>query len=277
MIGARPVTRRWWDEDDVIAALDFGLAMETEDLEGAFRLVHDNYVRDGHMTPQPSGLRVGIFNALPSTRVFVAKDGGRVVGTVTLVLDSPIGLPSDQVYGEELAGLRARGRRLGEATGLSVAPECRGSGAGIAARLYRMLALYAARIARLQELVISVSPRHVRFYGSWFPIRQFGPLRPYPRVNNTRAVGLLGDLVETRALIRQAERGLPLGGFHDFFFAPEACRAVLARLFREDAGGAMTPAQVAHFFAGHGADAASSLVLAAALAAARPEPQALTA
>jgi hypothetical protein len=53
--------RQWWSEDG--------------DFDGAFRLLHDNYVRDGHVTSHPTSRRVGIFNALPSTWVFVAREG----------------------------------------------------------------------------------------------------------------------------------------------------------------------------------------------------------
>jgi N-acyl amino acid synthase FeeM len=264
MVGKHGVNRRGWcDEDEVVARLDFGLATETEELDGAFRLLHDNYVRGGHMAPHPSGRRVGIFNALPSTRVFVAKDGDRVVGTIALFLDSAIGLPMDQVYREELNARRARGRRLGEAGTLAVHRDYRALGAAILARLFRMLGLYAARVARLHELVMVVSPHHVRFYETCFPIRQFGSLRPYPRVNGTRVVGLVGDLATTRALIRVARFGVSLAGSRDFFFGPRHCRPVLARLRRDAARAAMTPDQVAHFFAD--SDAAS-LALATGLA-----------
>jgi hypothetical protein len=260
MGSAQAVDRRqWWSEDEAVASLDFGLATETDDFDGAFRLLHDNYVRDGHMTPHPTGRRVSVFNALPSTRVFVARAGDRVVGTVALVPDSPIGLPMDQVYREELSGFRARGRRLGEAGTLTVQRDYRGSGAAIAARLFRLLTLHAARIARLDELVMVVSPHHRRFYETLFPIRQFASPKPYPRINGTKVIGLAGDLVRTRALFRDAEDGITLGGFQDFFFAPPECRQALARLHRDLARAALTPGQVAHFLAGHGADAATSL------------------
>jgi hypothetical protein len=242
-----------------------GLATATRDFDGAFRLLHDNYVRDGHMTPHPTGRRVTVFNALPSTRMFVAREGDRVVGTVALVPDSPIGLPMDQVYGEELSGFRARGMRLGEATTLTVDSGYRASGAAILARLFRLLSLYAAEIGRLDQLVMVVSPHHRRFYETCFPIRQFGSLRPYARINGTRVIGLAGDLDRTRTLIREADSGVTLAGFSDFFFAPRECRPALARLHRDRARAALTPDQVAHFFAGHGPDAATSLALATRL------------
>jgi hypothetical protein len=149
--------------------------------------------------------------------------------------------------------------------------EYRPFGAAILARLFRSLTLYAARIARLHELVMVVAPHHGRFYETLFPIRQFAALKPYPRINGTNVIGLAGDLARTRALIREAESGMALGRFHDFFFAPSECRPLLARLRRDLARAALTPDQVAHFFAGHGPDAATSLALATGLVSAGRE------
>jgi len=85
---------------------------------------------------------------------------------------------------------------------------------------------------RLHELVMVVAPYHARFYETCFPIRQFGPLRPYPRINGTRVIGLVGDLVMTRALIRVARFGISLDGLVLGFAAvpPEAARRGMERL-----------------------------------------------
>jgi N-acyl amino acid synthase FeeM len=195
MVGAQAVNRRrWWEEDEVVASLDFGLATATDDFEGAFRLLHDQYVRIGYMSPHPTRRRVGIFNTVPSTKVFVAKDGDRVVGTVTLVRDSPVGLPMDQVYREEVSRFRAPGRRLGEASTLTVDAGYRDSGVAILMRLYRLLSVYATSIARLHDLCMVVRRHHVRFYRTLFPFRQIGPARPYPRLNGAPVVGFRADL-----------------------------------------------------------------------------------
>jgi hypothetical protein len=217
------------------------------------------------MHPHPTGRRVLIYNALPSTKVFVAKDGTRVVGTVTLVQDSPIGLPMDQVYREELAALRARARRLGEASTLTVDPDYRDAGVAILMRLFRMLTLYAAKIARLHDYGLVIHPHHARFYRTCFPLRPIGPRKAYPRLNGAPVLGFRLDLGLMRALIRVAQAGLAFGRRHEFFFGPEQSRPVLARLRRDLPRSGLTPDQVGHFFAGHGAETATSLVLAAGL------------
>src|SRR5690349_8210347 len=73
--------------------LTISLARSGEDLEAAYRLLHDVYVEIGFMEPHPSGLRLNVFNALPQTSVAVAKIDGKVIGTLTLTRENPLGLP----------------------------------------------------------------------------------------------------------------------------------------------------------------------------------------
>lgn len=269
MVGVQAVNRRRaWDEDAAVASLDFGLAKSTDDFEGAFRLLHDQYGRVGYMHPQPTRRRVGLFNALPSTKVFVARDGARVVGTVTVVQDSPIGLPMDQVFREEVSAYRAPGRRLGEASTLTVDADYRGAGVAILMRLYRLLSVYVTSIARLHDLCMVVRAHHVRFYRTFFPFREIGPIRPYPRLEGAPVVGFHADVTGVRRRLQEAGTdGMP-GRHYDFIFGPAHFPAVLARLNRDLADSAMTLPQVAHFFAGPGAEAATSLAQAARLVSA---------
>jgi hypothetical protein len=73
-----------------------------------------------------------------------------------------------------------------------------------------------------------------------------------------------------RALLQEAgASGMP-GRHYDFIFGPDHLPVVLARLNRDLPHSAMTLSQVAHFFAGPGAEAATSLALAARLVSGEP-------
>jgi hypothetical protein len=257
--------RGWVAADDVVETLDYGLAYTPGDFEGAFRLLHDRYVQIGYMHPHPSGRRVGVFNALPSTKVFVARAQGRVVATVTLVQDSSLGLPMDQAYREELDVLRAQGRRLGEAATLTVAADYREWGFPILMRLYRTLIIYAATIARLTDLCLVVIPTHRRFYQTFFGVRELGPARPYPRINHTRVVGLRGDVRVTRALIRVAQAGLAVPSPFDFIVGAPHFAQILARLRQDRPTSSLTAEQVTDYFTGYGPESSTALSLAAGL------------
>ena len=66
------------------------------------------------MQPDPAGIRLSIHYALPTTRTFVAVLGSDVIATISLFCDSPLGLPMDDLYEQELRALRRQGRCIGE-------------------------------------------------------------------------------------------------------------------------------------------------------------------
>lgn len=169
------------------------LATTRAELEAASRLVHDRYVERGYMKPHPTGTRVTSHQALLSTRVFVARQGGRVVATVSIVEDSPHGLPCDALYRPELAAMRVRGERLVEVSALAVAEDAGREGSQTVRSLIEAVAAYAMH-TRLDALVITVNPRHAAFYERGLGFERFGPVRSYDAVGGAPAVPLRLDL-----------------------------------------------------------------------------------
>ncbi len=91
-----------------------------EELEAAYRLVHQSYMEAGYMAPHPSGLRVRAFEVLPQTATFIAVENGDVIGTISLIVDSPLGLPMEESYRAEVSALRRQGRKIAEVSSLAV-------------------------------------------------------------------------------------------------------------------------------------------------------------
>jgi len=69
------------------------IADTRDELEACFTLLHDAYVDSGFMQPDPSGMRVTIYHALPTTTTLCAKWDGEVVGTISLIRESAFGFP----------------------------------------------------------------------------------------------------------------------------------------------------------------------------------------
>jgi N-acyl amino acid synthase FeeM len=232
--------------------VDVGVARDVEELEESFRLVHDQYVARGYMTSHPTGWRLSVFNALPTTKIFVANAAVKTIGTVALIEDSRLGLPMDQIYRDELRVLRRGGRRLGEVSALAIDPQ-RESGVAILMRLVRMLVVYATSIAQLDELCIAVNPRHAHFY-TLLAFCPFGALKSFGKVNGAPAVALRLDLEYIRSVIRWVpEAGPAAGWFSNFFFGPENYQHVMIQLRRQLPGSEFTARKFAHFFGQHDA------------------------
>src|SRR5215467_7913278 len=76
----RVIRSRMVVEDSAIRGFQVGLAESEEDTRACANVVHDSYVERGIMDPHPSGLRVTPHLVLPTSRVFVAKSAGKVIG-----------------------------------------------------------------------------------------------------------------------------------------------------------------------------------------------------
>jgi len=239
----------WWAETEAVAQLDFGLAVAPGDFDGAFRLLHDQYVWRGYMTAASSHRRFNTHNFLSTTKVFVARSPEGVVATVTVVEDSRLGLPVDEALGADLGRLRARGRRVGEAGSLAVDAAYRSHGVAILVRLYRLAVLYAASIARLDDLAFVVHPRHRAFYLTLLPFREFSGTRRYRRLDGAPVIGLRLDLALVRALIRTERAGLSAGPRTQFLCGPEIYGPVMARLRQDLPRSALTPLEWARLLA----------------------------
>jgi hypothetical protein len=248
----RPRSRRTgfaWTDDRLHEHVDFALARGIQSFDAAFRLVHDEYVSRGYMKPLRSGRRLSVRHALPTTRVFVAQVGCEVVGTMTLIQDSLLGLPMDDLYRAELARLREDGRLVAEVSALAMHPSYRSAGPAILLRLIRMLALYAVEVARLDDLCIAVLPRHAAFYREFFDFEPFGGQTTYARINWTPAVGLRLDLHLVRAIIDRVQGGE--GGqdvVHHFLYGAGNYQQVMDRLLRSLCEPALTREWFSYFF-----------------------------
>jgi hypothetical protein len=143
-------------------AVSIQRATTAKELCNAYQLVHDNYVEKGYIFPQPSGLRMRLYEALPDTATFVAKAGDEIVGVTSLVFDTPgLGLPSDQVFSEEIDTLRQGGVKVAEVTNWAITPAYRRT-----AVLTELIRCYIAHLMALDcdYAIGAISPGHRAFY-----------------------------------------------------------------------------------------------------------------
>lgn len=163
-------------------------ALSLAELQQAYSLVHRKYVERGYSAPESAGIRVSKYNILPESLSVVGVLRGEVVATVTLVPDSPLGLPMESIYAREIAGLRAAGRRPAE---VSMLADRRSFGARALPMLLRMMKVlfdYARNVLKCTDLCITVHPHHERFYARYLLFEQMGEVRDYPFVQDNPAV-----------------------------------------------------------------------------------------
>jgi hypothetical protein len=185
------------------------IAETREELEACFRLLHDAYVSSGFMLPDPSGLRVTIYHALPTTTTLCAKFDGEVVGTVSLIRDGVYGFPMQRVF--DLSSVRARHGRIAEVSALAVHPKFRNTGGMILFPLMKFMYGYCTAYCDTRHLVIAVHPTRIEMCESllFFQRLTENPVSSYDFANGAPAVGAALDLYEAPKLMHINYAGTP--------------------------------------------------------------------
>ena len=180
---------------------------ETQDeLEACFKLLHDAYVSSGFMKPDPSGMRVTIYHALPTTTTLCAKFDGEVVGTLSLIRESLFGFPLQAIF--DLNQVRIHKGQLAEVSALAVHPKFRKTGGAILFPLMKFMFDYCTTFFDTRHLVIAVNPKHIEMYESLLLFQRLAehPVERYDFANGAPAVGATLDLQLAPARLQQVYR-----------------------------------------------------------------------
>lgn len=203
------------------AALEYEIrvARDIRDRKRAWRFVREAYAQKGYASDNTSDLWYSIHDALSSTTTFLLEKRGVVVGTITAVFDSAIGLPADELYSEELGELRSKNRRLTEIISLVIAEPPRASNFKVIRHLFRVALITAYIPERYTDIVITVNPRHAAFYGKIMQFQTTGPERAYKKVSGAAAVLLRLNFDTMIAVYYERFGRLPGDlNLHQFFF-----------------------------------------------------------
>ncbi|MDR2188025.1 MAG: hypothetical protein LBE62_08240 [Azonexus sp.] len=184
--------------------LTLKIAETQEELEACFRLLHDAYVASGFMAPDPSGLRVTIYHALPTTTTLCAKFDGQVVGTLSLIRESAIGFPLQRIF--DLSDVRAREGNIAEVSALAIDRHFRHTGGMILFPLMKLMYEYCTTFFDTRHLVIAVNPRHIEMYESLLFFRRLTAkvVDNYDFVNGAPAIGAALDLRQAPEIMYRA-------------------------------------------------------------------------
>ncbi|MET0963773.1 MAG: N-acetyltransferase [Noviherbaspirillum sp.] len=167
----------------------------------------------------------------PSRITLTASNKERVVGTVTLSIDSSEGLLADEIFKPEIDARRQDGAIVCELTKLAFDPEVHSKFA--MASLFHILFIYGRRIHGCTDVFIEVNPRHRRFYESMLGFKRLCEVRTNPRVNAPANLMWLSiDYVEQQIMEyggTSDNAGLTRS-LYPYFFSPREEEGIYGRL-----------------------------------------------
>ncbi|MHA1573406.1 MAG: N-acyl amino acid synthase FeeM domain-containing protein [Alphaproteobacteria bacterium] len=205
-------------------------------LEKAYRLVYNAYLECGYVRPDETRMRLSVYNALPDSVTIVGTLGGAVISTVTVVPDSLLMLPMDEIYAEELAALRDKGRSVVEVTMLADRRRQIRRAVPMVLRLMKHVFDYATQILHADDLCITVHPSRQGFYRKYLLFSEFGKVKNYPSVRDNPAVAMRLPLDKAEELCRDRPR------LRELFFEDRVPPEVFQNRYR------LSPADVAELF-----------------------------
>lgn len=194
------------------------IADTKDELEACFRLLHDAYVDSGFMKPDPSGMRVTVYHALPTTTTLCAKFDDKVVGTISLIRESALGVPLQKIF--DLAVVREKEGQIAEVSALAVHRKFRNTGGSILFPLMKFMYEYCTTFFDTRHLVIAVNPSHIEMYESllFFQRLTENMVANYDFVNGAPAVGATLDLKEAPTVFKKYYSSKPVHrNLHAYF------------------------------------------------------------
>lgn len=169
------------------------IASTVDEWEQAFQLITENYRQRGYESSAPGQIRFTPYHGLPETVVLVAKHQERVIYTMTLVFDNVLlGLPMESLYHAEIARMRAAGCQIMEVSCLASQDLSLREFTPVFTSMVRLTIHYSLSVGA-ESWVISVNPKHRRFYTKIVGFVSFGPVKNCPWVENHLAEPFILD------------------------------------------------------------------------------------
>lgn len=161
------------------------VANNLESRKQAYQLVYKAYLKKNYTKVLQHEMWVTPFDFNPSTITFIISEKNRLVGTVTVVMDSQQGLPAEDIFENEVSQLRKKNISLAEITALAI-----DEGTHESSTVLKYLcnaAISSHLINNNSAFLITVNPRHAFFYRKKLLFEQIKMSRLYKKVSNAPA------------------------------------------------------------------------------------------
>jgi hypothetical protein len=168
----------------------------------------------------------------PNRITLTATDKGDVIGTISLGLDSNVGLLADQVFKDRIDPYRQNGK-VCELIKLAVDPAVKSK--AMLASLFHVAFIYARDLHDCSEIFIEVNPRHRRFYETMLSFEFACESRDNPRVQAPAVLLRMNTVYGTGLITKWAGQGDASGNersLYPYFFSPREEVGIIERLKR---------------------------------------------
>ncbi len=185
------------------------LANTEERRESASILINRMYEWRGYSGLSP-------LDGEPNRVTLLATDNDAdIIGTISVGIDSPLGLYADATYPDVLDTLRSQGRKLCEFNRLAMDPRVKNK--RVLATLFHVSYMYPYGLFGCTDGLLEVNPRHARFYQLMLGFEIIGEERMCPRVNAPSVLLHIDFDILHRRVLEVGGRMEPVAGDRSLF------------------------------------------------------------
>jgi hypothetical protein len=175
---------------------DIVIANTLERRKQCCQLAFEEYFKKGYVAPSDKPYIATKFDLVNDSIIFAVRNEFKeVIGTLTIIPDSPSKLPSDMVFGSELDELRNKNLKLFEFSRLAIRNDMKNQ-FDLLASLINYGGLYANYFLKSDMGIIEVNPHHSGFYEKLLLSKRLTEVRPSPFVADAPAILLSLPLKE---------------------------------------------------------------------------------
>ncbi|WP_353572551.1 hypothetical protein, partial [Candidatus Albibeggiatoa sp. nov. BB20] len=181
--------------------LEVGLAKTQQDIEDSFKLVYQQYRKIGASLKNDSCMHITLWSLLPQSFIIIARRQQKIVGTITCVIDSKLGLLMDEIAKPQLDTLRQKGRRLCEISADASIDQSAGNPTIL--EMYRFGYKLAKEFLGTTDFVVAVGQRHEKFFKRILFFEQIAEIQAYKKAQYISSVPLRLDLCKIESLYQK--------------------------------------------------------------------------
>lgn len=175
--------------------LEIRVARTAPELEAAYRILHDSYVEMGYMTPEASGMRITKYFTLPTTTTLIAVLKGEVIGTLSIIQRTKMGLPMENLTAIDSL---VEGESSAEVSSLAVSAKYRHAGGAVFLPLCKYFYEYTRQYLGIKKIFLATTQEWAKFYEAFLLFDVLPTTRAqqenYSFVQYMKPVVLWGDL-----------------------------------------------------------------------------------
>jgi hypothetical protein len=147
---------------DIAPEIIFKVATTQDEIEQSLQLVYDSYIHQNYIDKNPDRLHLTKYLILPTSTILIIKKHEEVIGTMSILLDSSLGLPTETTW--NIKEFKNNGKNIVEISALCIKKMDNIKSGELLLPLIKLMYLYSMNILKQDGLIAAFTHEVESFY-----------------------------------------------------------------------------------------------------------------